>query len=793
MKHTTIKSIVAAALCAVGSVAFATPAPEKDFEFKDGTIIKYNGSDSTVEIPSTIGGENVTSIGDCAFEDCDSLTSVTIPLGVTSIGDDAFYDCDSLTSVTIPLGVTSIGDCAFYDCSSLKSVTIPLGVTSIGECAFENCGSLTSVTIPSSVTEVGDSAFAGCGSLDLVVGNGTDGCEIAFYGDVEVSSVEVKANANVSFECLSAETIVNAGTVEFGELYNLFQPISNSGVVMFTADFEAVDVDGGFVLTAGEPGYYDLENNFSSVGNGYFGTLPSFVTVVDGGTVVGEVTVIYKREPYALNNSGQALDDGEVEYDTFYVFEDTVKTSDINGDEKASRVEVVGGTLDVDASPDFEIIVVNIATVTGDELDPCAIQIADGAMVNFVDGFELDGVEFRAAEGGCVSVYNDGDDTVPYTPGNSDMEVTAQSIVKTSGEDATVSNWLNVDEIVNEQDCTLTLDGMGEEAQVKKITVGMDGIVEILRAPYDDEATVTVTDELTAAGGTLFANLKMADGSALLVKGEQKALHVGSTLAMGEDIKLDTATLKALDALNVGDSFWLIDAASGRELSYEGEYGEDAWYYSMFSRTSYEGDYRLRGNFNIVFDDMEGFGLKKVVEPIQVGNDAYVEDLDGVTWGEKVPTRIVIRGTGSADGFPADFDRYAVKVAVVEDGITEIGARFFKDFNNLEILQLGKDVAKVGEKAFLYCMSLESIEIENPNFDLSSLDGAINYHTAVNSDGSLYPIPNVTVKGCQQTLEGKANLTDANWTDLGAVVPGKPMSDYTGYHFFRIVLKKIEE
>ena len=404
-----------------------------------------------------------------------------------------------------------------------------------------------------------------------------------------------------------------------------------------------------------------------------------------------------------------------------------------------------------------------------------------------------EGFEFRAAEGGDVSVHNSGSGDY-YTPGNSDMEVTAQSIVKTTSDvDATVSNWLNVDEIVNEQGCTLTLDGMGEEAQVKKITVGMDGIVEILSAS-GEESTVTVTDELTAAGGTLLANLKMADGSALLVKGEQKALHVGSTLAMGEDIKLDTATLKALDALNVGDSFWLIDAAGGRELIYEGPTGEDAWYDSVFSLTSYEGDYRLRGNFNIVFDDYDcAFGLKKVVEPIQVGKDAYVVDLDGMTWEGKVPTRIAIRGTGSADGIPADFDRYAVKEAVVEDGITEIGARFFKDFNNLEILQLGKDVAKVGEKAFLYCMSLESIQIENPNFDLSSLDGAINYHTAVNSDGSLYPIPNVTVAGCQQMLEGKKGLTDASWADLGAVVPGKPMSDYTGYHFFRIVLKKIEE
>lgn len=36
-------------------------------------------------------------------------------------------------------------DCAFYNCSSLTSVTIPNRVTSIGSSAFGNCSSLTKV------------------------------------------------------------------------------------------------------------------------------------------------------------------------------------------------------------------------------------------------------------------------------------------------------------------------------------------------------------------------------------------------------------------------------------------------------------------------------------------------------------------------------------------------------------------------------------------------------------------------------------------------------------------------
>ena len=66
----------------------------------------------------------MTSIGDSAFYDCRSLTSVTIPDSVTSIGDSAFSRCSSLTNISIPRGVTAIGPDAFYKCSIGLSVTV---------------------------------------------------------------------------------------------------------------------------------------------------------------------------------------------------------------------------------------------------------------------------------------------------------------------------------------------------------------------------------------------------------------------------------------------------------------------------------------------------------------------------------------------------------------------------------------------------------------------------------------------------------------------------------------------
>ena len=116
-------------------------------------------------LASIIIPDSVTSIGNYAFAYCYSLTSINIPDSVTKIGEGAFRVCDSLTSINIPDRVTSIRDNAFSYCTSLTSITIPDRVTSIGDYAFNGCSSLTSITIPDSVTSIGWGSFFGCSSM----------------------------------------------------------------------------------------------------------------------------------------------------------------------------------------------------------------------------------------------------------------------------------------------------------------------------------------------------------------------------------------------------------------------------------------------------------------------------------------------------------------------------------------------------------------------------------------------------------------------------------------------------
>ena len=128
-----------------------------------GDYAFYNCSSLTsITIP-----KNVTSIGNSVFENCSSLTDITIPDSVTSIGDSAFSMCIRLTSITIPDSVTSIGEWAFHS-SGLTSITLPSSVTNIGKSVFNNCMELTSITIPESVTNIEDSAFAGCLGLTSI-------------------------------------------------------------------------------------------------------------------------------------------------------------------------------------------------------------------------------------------------------------------------------------------------------------------------------------------------------------------------------------------------------------------------------------------------------------------------------------------------------------------------------------------------------------------------------------------------------------------------------------------------
>ena len=150
----------------------------------------------------------VTTIGMRAFQNCTTLTSITIPDSVTSIGQDAFNGCSSLSKVyyngdlsswckigfsngaanplaansqsalyidgkvveelIIPSDITEVKFASFRGCGSIKSVVFHDNVTTITKHSFNGCSSLTTVTIGSGVTSIGIQTFYNCANLTSV-------------------------------------------------------------------------------------------------------------------------------------------------------------------------------------------------------------------------------------------------------------------------------------------------------------------------------------------------------------------------------------------------------------------------------------------------------------------------------------------------------------------------------------------------------------------------------------------------------------------------------------------------
>ena len=287
-------------------------------------IIAYRADDELYNIPNT-----VKSIGESAFYECKSLTSINIPDGVTSIADEAFHGCKSLISINIPGSVTSIGDSAFDWCESLTSINIPHSVTSIGKSAFNGCKSLTSLNIPDNVTSIGDSAFSGCKSLTNI--NIPD--SVTSIGDSAFSGCESLTSINIPHSvtsigdsafggCSSLKCINIPGSVIkmegnpfvrwHGSLYNESESFIYENYVLFNADKTIIIA----YRTAAE--LYNVPNTVTSIGNAAFSgcesltsiNIPDSVTNIGNSAFSGCESLTSINIPDSVTNIGNSAFNG---------------------------------------------------------------------------------------------------------------------------------------------------------------------------------------------------------------------------------------------------------------------------------------------------------------------------------------------------------------------------------------------------------------------------------------------------------------------------------------------------
>lgn len=131
-------------------------------------IFNYKGSAKELTVPSKLDGKTVIRIGDSAFGQNSTLTSVVLPDTVERLGSSAFYQCTSLKSITLPKNITKIYSSTFDECTALESITIPNSVTEIEKYGFWKCSSLKNIKFSNKLKSIGYKAFEYCTSLKTI-------------------------------------------------------------------------------------------------------------------------------------------------------------------------------------------------------------------------------------------------------------------------------------------------------------------------------------------------------------------------------------------------------------------------------------------------------------------------------------------------------------------------------------------------------------------------------------------------------------------------------------------------
>ena len=314
--------------CTDGDFVVQEPEFKYSLSGAGATLLKYNGEDADVTIPSELDGYHVTKIGYGAFLQNNKISSVKVPEGVTQIDKNAFSSCTSLERVELPDSVTDLAYGVFKYCSSLDGITLPENVTSLEASVFEGCTSLKSIEIPESMTEIGKFMFYNCTALsDVTLPDSVETIrDYAFSGCSSLESITIPSGVtSIGFSAFSGCSSIRSITIPSGVTtigYYAFSGCSALTEVRFEGtreNWNAMNVtlpDGVTVRCSDDPtvtfkdvpadAYYKVPVDWAVANNITAGTGPNTFSPDEGCTRGQVVTFLWRAagqpEPTGTNN-----------------------------------------------------------------------------------------------------------------------------------------------------------------------------------------------------------------------------------------------------------------------------------------------------------------------------------------------------------------------------------------------------------------------------------------------------------------------------------------------------------
>lgn len=171
-------------------------------EYRVTKTLSYNGSNAIVNFKGKlIISKGITEIGKASFNGASKITGVEIPNSAILISDYAFQNCEGLTTITIPGSVKKIGNWwgnangqIFNGCSNLKEVILEEGIEEISGRAFDSCSKVKEWKLPKSLKRIGPRAFQSTGVEEFNIPENVESIAATFISSSNLSRINVDSN-----------------------------------------------------------------------------------------------------------------------------------------------------------------------------------------------------------------------------------------------------------------------------------------------------------------------------------------------------------------------------------------------------------------------------------------------------------------------------------------------------------------------------------------------------------------------------------------------------------------------